>query len=229
MTRNLLFISKYKEFNEEFLDAMRDKNIAIDTAQTGIEAVALLKKREYQVIVTGIVLDGYNGEQLITYINKAFPNTVCIICTKAISAAQLHFFVNKRNVFRVFLRPLDIETEFMEALEEAYEYYGVKVKDREEQVRQEKLRETYQNNITKMNQKIENDAYLRHKMADYIKRLAMLTLKEYATDISEEGQKRLKSFEMGMVELCCRGGYQQEENLDKAEEAVVHIAEIVKM
>ena len=107
MEKRLLFISKYKDIIQEFLDAMKDKDIEIETADNGLDAAALLKKNEYQIVVTGLTMDGYNGEQLISYINRAHPNTVCIIYTTTISAAQLHFFINKRDVFRVFLRPVN--------------------------------------------------------------------------------------------------------------------------
>lgn len=229
MSRNLLFISKYKDIIEEFLNAMRDENIAIDTAQNGIEAVSLLRKREYQVVVTGLAMDGYNGEQLITYINKSFPNTVCIIYTTTISAAQLHFFVNKRNVFRVFLRPVDFKQEFMEALEEAYEYYEIKVKDKEEEANRKELIKMYQVNTLKIQQVLENQEQLRYAMTEYMKRITALSLKEYTSKLQSESQKRLSAFEMGMVEMCCKGGGKQAENIERAEEAVVHIAEIAKM
>ena len=229
MERNLLFISKYREFKEEFLDALRGNDIVIDTAENGIEAATLLKKKEYQVVVTGLVIDGYNGEQLITYINKTCPNTVCIIATKAISAAQLHFFVNKRDVFRVFLRPLNYETEFMDALEEAYEYNGIKRKDEEERIRQDELIATYRASIERISQNLEDQSFLVHKMEDYMKRLASLSLKEYASDIPGESQKRLNSFELGIVEVCCKGGSNLEANMNKAEQAVLHINDIAKM
>ena len=147
MEKRLLFISKYKDIIQEFLDAMKDKDIEIETADNGLDAAALLKKNEYQIVVTGLTMDGYNGEQLISYINRAHPNTVCIIYTTTISAAQLHFFINKRDVFRVFLRPVNFRAEFFEALEEAFEYYAVKVKNSEENVeRKEKMKE-YKNGI----------------------------------------------------------------------------------
>ena len=106
MGRNLLFVNKHREIITEFLREMAGKEIQIDTAEDGAAAAALLKRREYQVLVTGLTMEGCNGEQLITYVNETYPNTVCIIYTTNVSAAQLHFFINKRNVFRVFLLSL---------------------------------------------------------------------------------------------------------------------------
>ena len=191
MEKRLLFISKYKDIIQEFLDAMKDKDIEIETADNGLDAAALLKKNEYQIVVTGLTMDGYNGEQLISYINRAHPNTVCIIYTTTISAAQLHFFINKRDVFRVFLRPVNFRAEFFEALEEAFEYYAVKVKNSEENVeRKEKMKE-YKNGILAIQQKIENQDNAKISMNHYMQRLVNYTLKEYGGELPQENWDRL--------------------------------------
>ena len=199
MEKRLLFISKYKDIIQEFLDAMKDKNIEIETADNGLDAAALLKKNEYQIVVTGLTMDGYNGEQLISYINRAHPNTVCIIYTTTISAAQLHFFINKRDVFRVFLRPVNFRAEFFEALEEAFEYYAVKVKNSEENVeRKEKMKE-YKNGILAIQQKIENQDNAKISMNHYMKRLVNYTLKEYGGELPQENWDRLEGYEKGVL------------------------------
>ena len=78
---NLLFISKYPQIIHEFTDAMKDRDIEIETAINGIEAAAKIKKKNYDIVITGLSLEGYNGEQIITYLNKTAPSTVCIIYT----------------------------------------------------------------------------------------------------------------------------------------------------
>ena len=225
MEKRLLFISKYKDIIQEFLDAMKDKDIEIETADNGLDAAALLKKNEYQIVVTGLTMDGYNGEQLISYINRAHPNTVCIIYTTTISAAQLHFFINKRDVFRVFLRPVNFRAEFFESLEEAFEYYAVKVKNSEENVeRKEKMKE-YKNGILAIQQKIENQDNAKISMNHYMKRLVNYTLKEYGGELPQENWDRLEGYEKGIIELCCGG----ETSLVKAEKAVLRLNEIAHM
>ena len=162
---NLLFISKYPEIIHEFTDAMKDRDIEIETAINGIEAAAKIKKKNYDIVITGLSLEGYNGEQIITYLNKTAPSTVCIIYTTTISSAQLHFFINERNVFRVFLRPVDFRGAFWEALEEAYEYHAEQVKNeedtgarRQEQEKQEREIEIMDQRMRSQRQAISNRA-----------------------------------------------------------------------
>ena len=64
--------------------------------------------------------------------------------------------MNKRDVFRVFLRPVNFRQEFMQALEEAYELYDLKKHDRDS--RQERLKQLEDNRkaIAEIEKIIEN-------------------------------------------------------------------------
>ena len=204
---NLLFISKYPEIIHEFTDAMKDRDIEIETAINGIEAAAKIKKKNYDIVITGLSLEGYNGEQIITYLNKTAPSTVCIIYTTTISSAQLHFFINERNVFRVFLRPVDFRGAFWEALEEAYEYHAVQVKNEED--------------IEIMDQRMRSQRQARETTNRYMKRLAGLTIKEYTpAALSAEARGHLERIEARTIDFCSEQGEHAAESLDKAEEVL---------
>lgn len=228
MSRNLLFISKYPDIVREFLDAMGDKDIEIETVDNGIDAALLLKKKEYQVVITGLLMEGFNGEQIITYVNKAHPDTVCIIYTTSISAAQLHFFMNKRDVFRVFLRPVNFRMEFFQALEEAFEYYATRVKDKEEEEERKQKFEKYQKNITELEGRLECQRFARVAMNRYMKKVVSFSLKEYASLLSLDGRKRLENYEFGIIGICCGKQENDQENLVKAEQAVQRIHELLE-
>lgn len=225
MARTLLFVNKRREIIQEFLDAMRDRDIVIETAENGVEAATLLKKKEYQVVVTGVTLDGYNGEQIISYINRAHPNTVCIIYTTTISAAQLHFFINKRDVFRVFLRPVNFRMEFFSALDEAFEYYEVKVKCSEESEERRAKMAEYKKKMQGIRQKMDNQDNAKLGLVRYMKRLTRFTLREYCMNLKEEERERLAGVEYGMIDLCCGGS----SSLQKAEKAAARLGEIAHM
>ena len=143
MKRNLLFISRYPEIIDEFQGILEEKQIETEIAQNGTDAMELLKQKEYQILVTDLNLDGYNGDKILSYVNQKFPDTICMLYTNSISAVQLGFYLNKRDVFRVFLRPVNFRQEFMQALEEAYELYDLKKHDRDS--RQERLKQLEDN------------------------------------------------------------------------------------
>ena len=220
MDRKILFISKYPEIVQEFLEAMKGKEVEIDTASNGIEAAAKLKKNVYQVVVTGLSLDGYNGEQLITYLNKNCPNTVCIIYTTTISPAQLHFFINEREVFRVFLRPVDFHGEFFLALEEAFEYYDVRVKNSEEAVDEVEREEQRKQEVKKVVKKLKRQEQMLERMRRYVKRQLDLTLCEYADDADANLVQQMRELEYQTVDICLAKEGDVNENLMHAEQNI---------
>lgn len=228
MSRNLLFISKYPDVIKEFLEAMKDKDIEIDTASNGMEAAALLKEKEYQVLVTGISLDGYNGEQIITYMNKTFPDTICIIYTTTISTAQLKFYMNKCDVFRIFLRPVNFRMEFLQALEEAFEYHEIRVRDKEEENERKEQLKRYRKEMERMERKLSAQKKERDDMAHYMKKLMAYSMEEYAGRLTAEGKRKLKELEFEVVDMCCGQKGELRANLPKAELAVQKIHELLE-
>ena len=74
MKRNLLFISRYPEIIDEFQGILEEKQIETEIAQNGTDAMELLKQKEYQILVTDLNLDGYNGDKILSYVNQKFPD-----------------------------------------------------------------------------------------------------------------------------------------------------------
>ena len=226
MERNILFVSRYPEIVQEFTDAMKDKDIKIDTALNGVEAAMCVKKKEYQVVITGLTLDGYNGEQIISYLNKIHPNTVCIIYTTTISPAQLHFFINQRDVYKVFLRPVDFRKEFYEALEEAFEYYDLRAKEQQEWKEQEQYVVEVRKKHELLTRKMRAQKEAQDDMNRYMKRFMAATVDAYATELADEQRKQLRGVEREMVDLVCGLNGNVEANFKKAESALKNIKEI---
>ena len=192
---NLLFISKYPEIIHEFTDAMKDRDIEIETAINGIEAAAKIKKKNYDIVITGLSLEGYNGEQIITYLNKTAPSTV--------------------------LRPVDFRGAFWEALEEAYEYHAVQVKNEEDTGARRQEQEKQEREIEIMDQRMRSQRQARETTNRYMKRLAGLTIKEYTpAALSAEARGHLERIEARTIDFCSEQGEHAAESLDKAEEVL---------
>lgn len=222
MGKKLLFINKYPELVEEFSAAMQGRDVEIDIATNGIEAAACLKKNTYQVAVTGLSLDGYNGEQIVTYLNKNFPDTICILYTTTISPAQLYFFFNERNVFRVFLRPVDFKKEFYTALEDAFEHYELRKAEREEKKARREEIAAQAKEMLGMKGEFDARKKMQPYALPYMKRLTGLSLLEYAGSLSAEEKDRMKAKEWQAAELCF-GAEMRGERLEKAQELAAEI------
>ena len=150
MEKRLLFINHREEEIKGFLEAMPEE-LKIDTADNGIDAALLMKKNTYGVIVVDMELKGYDGEQLIKFMNKVYPDTVCIVYTVAITHGQLSFLLNERNVFRVFLSPANFREEFYQMIEEGFVLYGVNTVNNQEA---DELEEKYQRRQKSLEEKV---------------------------------------------------------------------------
>lgn len=203
MKRNLLFISRYPEIIDEFQGILEEKQIETDIAQNGTDAMELLKQKEYQILVTDLNLDGYNGDKIISYVNQVFPNTICMLYTNSISAVQLGFYLNKRDVFRVFLRPVNFRQEFMQALEEAYELYDLEKHDRDS--RQERLKQLEDNRkaIAEIEKIIENQNGRWKDFEIFADRLLGFTMERYGTAWNVEQRNQYFAKEKKLLKAMC--------------------------
>ena len=203
MKRNLLFISRYPEIIDEFQGILEEKQIETEIAQNGTDAMELLKQKEYQILVTDLNLDGYNGDKILAYVNQKFPDTICMLYTNSISAVQLGFYLNKRDVFRVFLRPVNFRQEFMQALEEAYEFYDLKKRDRDS--RQERLKQLEGNRkaIAEIEKIIENQNESWKDFEVFAERLLGFTMERYGRNLNTEQRRQYFAKEKKLLKAMC--------------------------
>lgn len=138
MKDNVLFVNRDEAEIKEFLSAMQDYTFDIDTADGGLEAAALLRKKQYKVVITGMNLSTYDGTKLIAYLNSRCPYTACIVYTTRVDLAQLRLLVNKRKVFRIFLKPVNYRGDFYSAIQDGFTYYDMREAEIEEPKNREK-------------------------------------------------------------------------------------------
>lgn len=123
MENRILFVNKRENLTDEFLMAMDGTDFTIHTAKNGFDAIKLLKAQEYKVVVTGLIMEELDGNQLIAHINKEYPSTACVVLTTKMNVGQLAYLVNQLEVYRIYLRPVDLKGQFLEMLKDAVVYY----------------------------------------------------------------------------------------------------------
>lgn len=224
MKRNLLFISGYPEIIDEFQSVLEEKQIDMDIIRNGNDAMKMLHEKEYQVVVTDLNLEGCNGDKIISYVNQQFPDTICMLYTSSISTVQLGFYLNKRDVFCVFLRPMNFRQEFMQALEEAYELYDLKKHDRDS--RQERLRQLERNRkaIAELERILENQNKGWKEFEAFAGQLLGFTMERYGTAWSEKQRRAYVSEEKEILNEMCKkpDAISIARAQDQAEKMLVH-------
>lgn len=127
MDNRLLVINENPKILEEILRAYHNEEFQVDIARSGAEGYRKLQEEKYNVVMIGMTLRDINGEKLLNYIKKEKPDIICIVYTSIISPSQILFLVNKMHVFRIFLEPGDYRGAMLEAINEAFENYDLKV------------------------------------------------------------------------------------------------------
>ena len=92
-------------------------------AESGQEALEILKQNEVQVIVTDMRMPDMNGLELLKIVKEEYPNIVRMVLSGYTQVTVLLKAINQGEIFRFITKPWDFEDEFKPAILAAIEYY----------------------------------------------------------------------------------------------------------
>lgn len=190
--KRLLFINHRVEEIKAFLEAM-PKEIQVDTADNGLDAALLMKKNTYGVIVIDMDLKGYDGEKIVKFVNKAYPNTICIIYTIALTQGQLSFLLNERNVFHIFLSPANFREDFRQTIEEGFLLYNINMENEKEEQEFEIRYKKQEKGIDEKNLILKHQKKEMEQFWNFSEKLSQDTLEEFGKDTGNI--ERLRQYE----------------------------------
>lgn len=156
MENKILFVNKRPGLIEEFVEAMALFDFGINTATNGMDALKLLEQAEYKVVVTGLIMDEMDGVQLISRINQLYPSIACVVLTTKMNVAQLAYLINQLDVYRIYLRPVDLKGQFADMLMDALSYYDHRKQYFQKQLILQSGLESSEDQATKLTQKVRN-------------------------------------------------------------------------
>lgn len=210
MENNLLFVNQNHDIIRQFLEVMREYKFSIDTADNGQDAVAFLKRRKYKVMVTGMDLAQIDGSKLIAYLNKFFPQTVCIVYTRRLELAHLKLLVNERRVFRIFQNTADFGGEIYGAIMDAFEYYDIQQKDlQKKQILEQKLKNG-QKSLRALKLAVQEDQSEREEMAVFLHALFRVYARNVKILLPRKERQLLFAYEAELISRLLDGSAQAE-------------------
>lgn len=109
-----LLLSSYELLFEEEFDVF--------LAQSAEEALTLLEKRNFAIVISDYDMQGMNGIEFLNIVNKKYPETVRIILTGYSDINIVVNAVNESNIFR-FLVKNDDNRKIINALNDAIEIH----------------------------------------------------------------------------------------------------------
>lgn len=220
MENNLLFVNHNPEIIEEFLDAMKEYTLDIDTADSGLEAAVLLKKKTYKVVITGVNLPTYDGTKLIAYLNQRYPQTVCIVYTRRVELAHLKLLVNEREVFRIFQKPADYQGEMYKAILDGFTCYDKRMAEiQEKQILEQKL-ESAARNRKEMEQAVAERPQDKKELVKYLQSLLKVFVHDMDFELPEKEKWQLIRYENKVLSWLVSGETEAMESLEEVRQKI---------
>lgn len=195
MDKNVLFIHSRQEEIDAFRGALEGTPFVVDTTSDGKEALVMLQKKAYGVVITNRAVEGADGGTIIQYVSKHLPQTKCILNAIALNKGDLQYFINEMQVYRIFLAPVHYRSEMLPVIEEIMinyesqylEYTEEKMK--EDQLQQQKVAIRASESILKKQKEKWKDV---EKASLYF---VEKSLEKSVADLSIEDRERVYQFE----------------------------------
>lgn len=221
MKDNVLFVNRDQTEIKEFLSAMQDYNLEIDTADSGLEAAVLLRKKIYKVVITGMNLSTYDGMKLLAYLNGHCPYTACIVYTTRIDLAQLRILVNKREVFRIFLKPVNYRGDFYNAIRDGFAYYDNREAADEEQKMMEQKQKSMENVAIEMEDARSTGEIEWKQIKHFVQEMLPWSVEKFDISLSEEERKELVAQEQRILDYYLRENYKSCDSLEEVKTRIL--------
>jgi class 3 adenylate cyclase len=125
----ILFVDD-EEYNLVAFKATFREDYDIYTAQSGKEALEIIKGREIGLIITDQRMPEMTGVELLEKILPKYPDAVRIILTGYSDVEAIVSAINNGNVFRYITKPWD-ERELKMTIENALRLYELRIKNKE--------------------------------------------------------------------------------------------------
>lgn len=211
MENNLLFVNQNHDIIRQFVGVMREYDFAIDTADNGRDAVAFLKRRQYKVMITGMDLTQVDGSKLIAYLNKFYPQTVCIVYTRRLELAHLKLLVNERRVFRIFENTADFGGEIYTAIMYAFEHYDMQHKETQKRLILEQKLKNGQESLKALKKAALEDKSEQEETAVFLHTLFRVYAQNIRILLPRRERQLLFAYEADLISRLLDGSVQAED------------------
>lgn len=159
-------------------------------AESGKEALKLLKTQPITVVITDINMPGIDGLAVLHEVKKASPDTVRIILSGHTEADQMLEAVNSGEVFRYIVKPWPQGKEFLAIIRQAIDYYDLKQGKRRQEQLLVQRNTSYQNMLRTMDEQI----YRHRQELIHVKHLVGSALDMLSGELVRKSSQKSQAF-----------------------------------
>ncbi len=122
--RTVLFVDDEENILTSLKRALMDEPYKSLFANSGQEALEMLKKNEVHVLVTDMRMPEMSGLDLLKIVKKEYPHIIRMVLSGYTQVTTLLTAINQGEIFKFITKPWQLEEEFKPAVREAVEYYS---------------------------------------------------------------------------------------------------------
>ncbi len=97
---------------------LRLPNYTIAVATSGQQALSMLEKKEFHIVISDMRMPGMSGSELLVKVANRWPRTVRIVLTGYADITDTQHVVREGHIFRYLCKPWD-QTELRDTVKEA--------------------------------------------------------------------------------------------------------------
>ena len=123
--RTVLFVDDEEKVLRSLKRALFDEPYETLFANSGKEAIEILKRNDVHVIVTDMRMPEMSGDELLGIVEEEYPHVVRIILSGYVQVSTLLEAINEKGVFRYIPKSSELVEELKPAVREALDYYNL--------------------------------------------------------------------------------------------------------
>lgn len=123
----VLFVDDEVRLLQSLKRGMMDEPYRSLFANSGAEALELMKKEKVHVIVTDMRMPEMNGLELLRHVRELYPDVVRMVLSGYTQISTLLTAINDGHIYKFITKPWKLEEEFKPTVREALQYYETKL------------------------------------------------------------------------------------------------------
>ncbi len=123
--RTVLFVDDEEKILRSLKRGLLDEPYNALFANSGEEALEVLKNNEVHVLVTDMRMPEMSGLELLRIVKEEYPHIVRMVLSGYTQITTLLTAINQGEIYKFITKPWKLEEEFKPAIRQAIEYYDL--------------------------------------------------------------------------------------------------------
>ena len=158
MVKNIvLFVDDEDNILNSIKREVLDEDFTALFANSGLEALKLMRKNEISVLITDMMMPEMDGLSLLKEAKLLYPTTIRVILSGHTQLSQILAAVNQGDIFRFITKPWSMEVDLLSVVRQGIEYYNLRRDKQKLEISLQKKNIAYKNMLRTLEAKFSNN------------------------------------------------------------------------